>query len=132
MDAPPATPPSSALRAVFVVCAVSFVAAAINHVWRAAVPEAGDSPLWRHVLFIGLNLANAALVLRRPRWYPFAFAPLVLQQLYGHGTPVVTALGAGAAPRATDFAVVLFMPLVLALLVFDRARTAPPPAAPAA
>ena len=41
---------------------------------------------WRHLLFIAIDLAAAALVLYRPRGATIAIAALTAQQLYSHGS----------------------------------------------
>lgn len=105
---------------LFRAAAAAFVVTAVLHAARAF-----DTEPERHALFVAINLACAAGVLRRPRWSPLPFALLVLQQLGSHGGRAWSAVQAGGAPGGEDVAVVIFMPALLGLLVWDAAR---PPA----
>ncbi len=106
---------------LFRAAAAAFVVTAVLHAVRAF-----DSEPTRHALFVLVNGACAAGVLRRPRWFPLPFALLVLQQLGSHGGRAWNAVQAGVALEVEDVAVVLFMPALLGLLVWDAAR---PPSA---
>ncbi len=87
-------PPKPRLRAthrassvLFLALALAFAGAAAFHAAAIAWPGIAEpSPDWRHALFVGINLALAAGLLARPRWFAFVFAAFTLQQLYSHGS----------------------------------------------
>ena len=111
------------VRVLFALVALAFVITAGIHLARGIAPPPGDdAAAARHALFVAINLAAAAGVLLRPRWFAAPFALLVLQQLGSHGGRAVATAQAGAVPGAEDLAVVLFMPLVLGALVWDARR----------
>lgn len=91
----------------------SFGLGALFHLYALFAPD--SSPPWRHVLFGGINLGVAWGCWRRPRWFIAAFALLLFQQLYSHGTDL-----AQAWPERVDWrslVVLVWLPLVgLALL----------------
>ena len=70
----------------FRVSAVAFVATALFHV--AILFQSGSTG--RHLFFVGSNLFFTVLVVYRPRFFPFVFSALVLQQLSSHGGDIVT------------------------------------------
>jgi hypothetical protein len=105
---------------LFRAAAAAFVVAAALHAVRAFESDAG-----RHALFVAINLACVVGILRRPRWFPLPFALLVLQQLGSHGGRAWSAAQAGTRPSGEDVAVVVFMPTLLGLLVWDAVRPDP-------
>lgn len=99
-----------------VVCA-SFAVGALFHLYALVTNSA---PLWRHALFLMVNLGAAWGCWRRPRWFSWLFGSLLLQQLYSHGADL-----AGAWPERVDWqslVVVLWMPLVAVALWREAAR----------
>ena len=110
------------------VCAGLLAVTAVNHARLAA---AGAGVVWRHELFVGLNLALAALLVTRPRWALVPAALLSAQQLYSHGSDLVHSV---RGPEPFDWAsvgVLVFFLALLTLLVVER-RTADTPALPRA
>ena len=61
-------------------------------------------------------------MLRRPRWFVFAFAVLCAQQLYSHGTFAWAMWRDHAQIDWASIVVLVTMPAALALLVIDRRR----------
>lgn len=111
--------------------AAGFLAvAAVEHARHAA---AGGAHVLRHELFVGINLALAALLVARPRLALVPTALLSVQQLWSHGSDLVDSL---RGPGPLDWAsvgVVVFFPTLVTLLVAERRRAgtpAPPPGAP--
>lgn len=93
---------------------------ALNHA-RLAVAGAGN--VTRHEVFVGLNLALALLLVARPRWALVPAALLAVQQLYSHGSDLLTSV---REPGPLDWAsvgVLVFFPALLTLLVVERRRT---------
>lgn len=109
---------------LFALCAAGFVAAAVYHavgVFRPAWLE--PAPVWRHALFVGLNLLLAAGFLLRPPFLVWLFAVFVAEQLYGHGLRAWTIWTAEHRVDWTGLVPMVFTPIMLFLLVLDaRAR----------
>lgn len=103
---------SSNARAVALkAMGICFLLAALYHL--ALLLQANsrdqDSPI-RHAVFIGLNVAVAIGFYRRPRFFFWAFVPLGLQQLHGHGRALVTAF---AREHRMDWRSVVVLAIVL-------------------
>ena len=114
-------------RALRVAAAVLFAVAAVNH---AVLASRGQGVVWRHELFVGINLVLGALIALRPRWALPPIALLSLQQIPSHGMDLVRSFD---QPRAQDWdwpslGVVFFFPAVIALLVVERRRSGRPEA----
>ncbi|HEY8074420.1 MAG TPA: hypothetical protein VIF62_09925 [Labilithrix sp.] len=95
--------------------------AAVNHGVLAA---RGEGVVWRHELFVGLNLAAALGLVTRPRWMLLPLALLACQQIPSHGADFVRSLGEPAIDWPS-LGVVFFFPAVLTLLVVERRRDRP-------
>jgi hypothetical protein len=110
------------------VCAGLLTVTAANHGRLAAAgPAVGN--VTRHEVFVGLNLALAALLVARPRWALPASALLAVQQLWSHGSDLIHSID---GPEPFDWAsvgVLVFFPALLTLLVVER-RTARTPEHP--
>lgn len=100
---------------MFRACAALSAAAALFHLVAALVPMDDSSPA-RHAVFVVVNVACVAGFLLRPRWFPWVFSLLVVQQLRSHGGDFLL------THHVVDGAVALAMPLVLALLLIDHAN----------
>jgi hypothetical protein len=44
-----------------------------------------ETPIWRHVLFVGINLFCVYGALKRPHYFFYFFCVLCIQQFYSHG-----------------------------------------------
>ncbi|GAC1353080.1 MAG: hypothetical protein NVSMB1_22670 [Polyangiales bacterium] len=106
---------------LFQVLAVVFAAAALWHAGAIVVPLDPSSSAQRHALFVGINAGLAALMLRRPWWFPLLFAVLMMQQLWSHGHALVARAREGRVD-VLSMAVILALPIVLVLLVRDAKR----------
>jgi len=106
-----------ALRLARLVGAAAIVAAAFHH-GRLAAAGVGD--VTRHEVFVGLDLALAALLALRPRWALAPTIALTLQQSWSHGADLVASLQ-GPGPIDTSSAlVIVFFPALVALLIVER------------
>jgi hypothetical protein len=76
-------------------------------------------PLWRHVLFIGIDSALVVLFLRRPRWFVWAFAALTIQILNGHGLGAWRIWTNEHRIEWISVAVSIGAPVILVVLVVD-------------
>jgi hypothetical protein len=76
---------------IYRVGAAAFLAAAGYHLTAVLVPRFGayaypsTYPLWRHLLFIAIDVAFSWLLLARVRWVIWPMALLTLQIYNGHG-----------------------------------------------
>jgi hypothetical protein len=103
------------LRPFWVIVCATFAVGALFHLYAIATHVA---PLWRHALFAAINLAVVWGCWRRPRWFVWVFAPLLLQQLYSHGGDLWQAY-----PESIDWSslmVVVWMPIVALALWRSR------------
>jgi hypothetical protein len=101
--------------------AVGFVAAALFHAVAAVRPDIGEpSPVWRHLLFVGINAGCAAgfvWPVRPLRTFIVGFGVLVAQQIYSHGTYAVACWRAEGRVDWASLVVLLMMPLAFGLLL---------------
>ena len=76
---------------IYRVGAAAFLVAAVYHLAAVLVPRCGayaypsTYPLWRHLLFIAINVAFSWLLLAHVRWVIWPMALLMLQIYNGHG-----------------------------------------------
>jgi hypothetical protein len=104
------------LAAAFVFTACFHAAAVIRN---EVEPEA---PAWRHLLFLGINLACVLGLLVRPLVFIPAFAALTAQQLWSHGGHAWRMHVEQGAVDFPSLAVLAVMPTTLVLLVLDALR----------
>lgn len=115
--------PQRGLEVVFVLAAVGLGVGALFHVFRLVAPVGGDgSPPWRHALFVGVDAALALGFALRPRWFPWLFGPIVVQQLVSHGSAAYRAFQAGAWDLASIVIVIALPALFVALIAEQRSR----------
>ena len=108
---------------LFRLCAAGFLAGAIYHAVGLVRPDwLVFQPAWRHALFVALNLAFAVGFLYRPRWFPWVFAILTAEQLYGHGLRAAEIWGAEGRVDWPSVAVILGLPPMLVLLFLDARK----------
>jgi hypothetical protein len=48
-----------------------------------------ESPFWRHLIFVGINIFCVYGFLKRPKYFLYFVALLFIQQCYSHGTDIV-------------------------------------------
>jgi len=107
----------------FVALSAAFVFTACFHVAAAIRPSIDpEAPAWRHLLFVGINLACVAGLLLRPLMFIPPFALLTAQQLWTHGCHIGRMYRNEHAIDYPSIAVVIVMPTCLALLVHDAYR----------
>ena len=109
------------------VIALLFMVAAAYH-GIALFQPVNDSPLWRHALFVAIDLVCAFGSLKRPPWFVWLFALLAIQQCLGHGGRFLSELVHEGHMSWIDLGVILFMPAALTCLIIDakgRGRKAP-------
>jgi hypothetical protein len=103
----------------FAASAVLFIGAGAYHLYGLIASLADPRLAAFHAAFVVIDPATAYLLLRRPDWFPYAFAVLTFQQIYSHGTEALIAWRAGSAIDYVSLFIILLMPSLLVLLVYD-------------
>lgn len=96
------------MRWVFRLFAFSCIVAACYHVAGLFVALNG-SPLWRHVLFIAIDVGCAIGFLKRPPWFTWLFGALAVQQCASHGSALLRTWSNGHRISWLDGLVVFFV-----------------------
>jgi len=103
----------------FAASAVLFIGAAAYHLYELIVSLADPRLTAFHGAFVVIDPVTAYFLLRRPDWFPYAFAALTFQQIYSHGTEALIVWRASAALDYVSLIIILLMPSLLVLLVYD-------------
>jgi hypothetical protein len=105
---------------LFRIFAALIAGAAVYHVVGLFVPALSpQTPAWRHGLFVAINAVAAWLMLRRPPWFWVLFGLLTLQQLYGHGSKIMSVWRDEGQIEWISLATVIAMPVMTYLLYRD-------------
>ena len=104
---------------IFAGSAVLFVGAGLYHVYGLIASLADPRLAAFHAAFVVIDPVTAYLLLRRPDWFPYAFAMLTVQQIYSHGMEALTAWRVTSAIDYVSLFIILFMPSLLVLVVYD-------------
>ena len=105
---------------VFWIFGAGFGLGALFHLAALIDPTFGEpSPPWRHLLFLAINLVAAVGMVRRPRGFVIAFAALCAQQIFSHGTALLTIWRSAHRIDWASVVVLTLMPVALALLIRD-------------
>ncbi len=103
----------------FRIFALFFIAAAVYHFAGLFYPV-NSAPVWRHGLFVVINLLFAWGMLKRPAWFIYVFFVLLLQQLYGHGSALLNHWHQTQHLAWIDLAVVIATPVMFTLLLWEH------------
>jgi hypothetical protein len=104
---------------LFAGSAALFVGAGAYHLYGLIASLADPRLAAFHAAFVVIDPITAYLLLRRPEWFPYAFAVLTVQQIYSHGMEALTLWRASSAIDYVSLFIVLMMPSLLVLLVCD-------------
>ena len=110
--------------------AAAFLGAAIYHLVAVLIPPFAafaypyGYPLWRHALFIAINVSVAWLFLKRSRWVIWLVALMTLQIYNGHGRYAWMAWSHDSRIAWIDVLTVVGATVLLVLVI--RARGANP------
>ena len=104
---------------IFAGSAVLFVGAGLYHLYGLIASLADPRLAAFHAAFVVIDPVTAYLLLRRPDWFPYAFAMLTVQQIYSHGMEALTAWRVTSAIDYVSLFIILFMPSLLVLVVYD-------------
>jgi hypothetical protein len=101
---------------------VAFSLVGVFHLAQAGHLVGDGVNAGRHVLFAGIDGVLGVLLLARPPGLAAAFAVLTGQQIVSHGGDFVRAWRVAHVIEWSDLAVLVVMPVTLALLVVDARR----------
>jgi hypothetical protein len=104
---------------VFAGSAILFVGAGLYHLYGLIASLADPNLAAFHAAFVVIDPVTAYLLLRRPDWFPYAFAVLTVQQIYSHGMDALTAWRAMSTIDYVSLFIIVFMPCLLVLVVYD-------------
>lgn len=110
-----------ALQIQFTIFALLAFAAMVYHIVGSIKPF-DATPAWRHALFVAINIICIYGLLKRPVWFTWFWALLVVQQLYSHGSHFIRLLSQGKFAWI-DFGVLVITPVIFILLIVDKRST---------
>jgi hypothetical protein len=113
-------------RNVFRVLAIGASCAAAYHVAGACgLIDSDSAPVWRHSVFVGVNLAAVWYFLRRPIAALPIFLLLFVQQLYAHGGRALRWWTNEGRVDVLSIVTLTFLSLAVILLVLDARERSP-------
>ena len=104
---------------LFAGSAALFSGAGAYHLYGLIASMADPELAAFHAAFVVIDPITAYLLLRRPDWFPYAFGVLTVQQIYSHGVEALTAWRATSVIDYVSLFIILFMPVLLVVLVYD-------------
>lgn len=105
-------------KSLFVVFSILTVLIAVYH-FLAIFTRFDDSPVWRHSLFVGINLFCAYGFLKRPKYFVYFTAMLLVQQYYSHGIYLVRLWIDKNQLHWLSVFVLILLPIALICLIDD-------------
>jgi len=106
-------------KIIFIIFGVFFVISAGYHLVALFV-KINDSPLWRNLLFVGINLFVAYCLTQRFPWFIYLFILLMIQQFYSHGSDLINLWHTQHKIDWMSFFVLLILPVIFVFLILDR------------
>ena len=85
---------------------------AVFHAFHVVFPS-GETPIWRHTVFVGINIFFVWGMIHRPKYFEVFLWILTLQQLFSHGTYLVRHFQEAAEVHWISAGVVVLMPICL-------------------
>lgn len=120
--------PLKLYRSIRIASAVLLAAAAVRHVVLAV---GADGSAARHVAFVLISAALAALLVWRPRWAFWPAIALSVQQMWSHGLELSGSFLGTEPLDWASLAVCLFFPTLVTVLFIERRELAEAAAAQA-
>jgi hypothetical protein len=106
-------------KIIFIIFAVFFFISAGYHL-VAIFARLNDSPFWRNLVFVVINTFTGFCLLKRYRWFIFFFFLLMIQQIYSHGSDLISLWHAQHKIDWISLLVLLVMPAIFIFLLLDR------------
>ncbi|MEO5891563.1 MAG: hypothetical protein ABIQ31_15030 [Ferruginibacter sp.] len=104
---------------IFTLFAALVFVVALYHIKGIFYPSA-NSPAWRHAIFVLINFLVIYGLLKRPAWFIWFIAVLMLQQWYSHGSYAYQTWQKQHLIDWISVAIILLLPLLLILLLKDK------------
>lgn len=104
-------------RFIRIVSAAALVVTALRHVMLAVQAEGS---VLRHWLFVVVNVALAALLVKKHRWAFWPTIALTVQQLYSHGLSLADSFNGSVPLDWVSLVVCLFFPTLATILFIER------------
>ena len=104
---------------LFIIFSILFVFAAMYHA-AAIFIKLNDSPAWRNIFFVLINLFCVYGLLIRRKYFIYFFGLLLVQQLYSHGSSLINSLEADGKLDWRNIAVLSILPFIFICLIADR------------
>ena len=79
-------------------------------------------PLWRHLLFLIINMLSIVLILNRMKWSLYYFIILTVQQVYSHSNRMYDFWVLENKFDTISFIIILVLPPLNILLYHDQKR----------
>ena len=110
------------MKKLFIIYASLSGLTAVYHLVGIFINVNEASPA-RHLVFFFISVLMAYWMLKRPRFLPYLFAILLIQQLYSHGKDIYPIWVQERRITWIDVGVVLVMPCIFISILLDaRAR----------
>ena len=103
---------------LFKVFAVLSSLVAIYH-FVGVFYKVNESPIWRHLLFVMINLFCVYGILKRPKYFVYLVALLLVQQYYSHGSYLLNMWIEKKQIHWISVFDLLLLPIVLICLIED-------------
>ncbi len=105
-------------KILFNVFGVIFLSAAAFH-FVGLFYKINDAPLWRHAIFIGIDIFCAYGILKRPKYFVYFMLLFLIQQYFSHGYYLVKIWQEKKQIHWISIFDILLLPIVLICLVED-------------
>ena len=111
------------LNLLFRIYALLFLISALYHLVGLFYPKMlVPVPLWRHALFLIINMLSLVLILYRTKWSLYYFIILTVQQVYSHSIRMYDFWILESKFDTISFIIILLLPPLILLLHYDQKR----------
>lgn len=104
---------------LFIVFALLFSLASIYH-FVGIFYSVNNSPIWRHFLFVGIDLYFVYGLLKRPKYFVYLFAIFLLQQFYTHGNYLINMWTEKKQVHWISVFTIILLPIALIALIVEN------------
>jgi len=104
---------------LFVGFAVLFLSAAIYH-FIGIIYTINDSPVWKHSLFVVIDLFFVYAILKRTKYFVYLFSFFLLEQYYSHGTYLIDIWSEKHQVHWISVFILILLPIALICLIEEN------------